>query len=80
MFIQIAMMAVLYAIVFIAPNSQHIVGMHPGRHVVTPRPMADEPEPGWLRMNAAWGVVTGMVLIAAILGIGAKSEFLYFQF
>ena len=79
-FIQIAMMAVLYAIVFIAPNSQHIVGMHPGRHVVTPRPMADEPEPGWLRMNAAWGVVTGMVLIAAILGIGAKSEFLYFQF
>ena len=79
-FIQLAMMAALYAIVFLAPNSQHIVGMHAGRHVVTPRPMTDEPEPGWLRMNAAWGVVTGVVLIAAILGIGAKSEFLYFQF
>jgi alginate O-acetyltransferase complex protein AlgI len=79
-FIQLAMMTVLYAIVFLAPNSQHIVGMHGGRHVVTPRPMAEDPEPGWLRMNASWGVITGVVLIAAILGIGAKSEFLYFQF
>jgi hypothetical protein len=74
----LALMAVLFAIIWLAPNSQQIVGLGgPARGGAPPRPGA---APAWLRMSAGWGVATGLVAVAAILGIEAKSEFLYFQF
>ncbi len=73
---EIAWIAAGFALVLLAPNSQTIVGMAPAirRGPVRPAPLAPA------RMTGAWGVVVGVVAVAAILGIGAKSEFLYFQF
>jgi len=79
-FYQIALMVILYGIVWFAPNSQQIVGLDAPEHGSVGHVGRDQAIAGWLRLNANWGVITGIVAIAAILGIGAKSEFLYFQF
>jgi hypothetical protein len=72
-------MAILYGIVWFTPNSQQIVGLATPEHGTIVTAARTAANTGWLRLNAHWGVVTGIVAVAAILGIGAKSEFLYFQ-
>jgi alginate O-acetyltransferase complex protein AlgI len=67
-------MAVAYVLVFVAPNSQQIAG------VVEAKGARAVAVPLWLRLDRRWGVLVGLVAVAAIMGIGAKSEFLYFQF
>ncbi len=80
-FYQLVMMAALYAIVWLMPNSQEIVGLVGEDRVTGVSPTSQPaPKPAWLRLNAGWGMAAGVGAIAAILGIGAKSEFLYFQF
>ena len=66
----------LYGIVCLAPNSQQIVGLQ-----------GSGAEPAWhparrwrLRLDLGWGVLIGLIAFLAIMSIGAKSEFLYFQF
>jgi len=79
-FYQIALMVILYGIVWFTPNSQQIVGLATQEHGAMVTAVRTAANTGWLRLNAHWGVITGIVAVAAILGIGAKSEFLYFQF
>ncbi len=73
---EIAWIVGAFTLVLLAPNSQSIVGMVPADRRGPARPALLAPE----RMSGAWGVVVGLVAVAAVLGIGAKSEFLYFQF
>ncbi len=73
---EIAWILGAFAVVLLAPNSQTIVGMGMTRR-------GGGNGAAWLdpaRLTAIRGVVLGLVAVAAILGIGAKSEFLYFQF
>ena len=79
-FYQMALMIVLYAVVWLTPNSQQIVGLAAASNRPAVEQMKSVVNVGRLSLNARWGMVAGFVVIAAVLGIGAKSEFLYFQF
>jgi alginate O-acetyltransferase complex protein AlgI len=68
---------ILFAVVWLAPNSQQIMGRF--------RPALGVPEPaygGWLRWRpSAWTAVPVAALaLIAIVNLHKKSEFLYFQF
>jgi D-alanyl-lipoteichoic acid acyltransferase DltB (MBOAT superfamily) len=65
-----------YVIVFAAPNSQQIVGAV----ALGEKSTARNGNAAWLRLDGRWGVLAGFVALAAIMGIGAHSEFIYFQF
>ena len=69
--------AVLYAIVWLMPNTQQIMRIcEPVIGTVGPGPLA------WLawRPSARWSLLIGAGAALALLGIGGTSEFLYFQF
>jgi D-alanyl-lipoteichoic acid acyltransferase DltB (MBOAT superfamily) len=80
LFWQILSMIVAYALVWFTPNSTQIVGLepagHPDRKQAEVRPLRFLP----IAMNAGWGAAVGLIAVIALLGVGAKSEFLYFQF
>ncbi len=75
--LDIAWLAVLYAVVWGMPNTQQIMRVaDPALGKVLPggRPMMQ-----W-RPNWQWAVLSGAVAVLAVLGMGGTSEFLYFQF
>lgn len=73
-----------YAAVLLLPNSQTIVGITaPGERSKPVDPTASKGRPPlWasLDFGPRWGVGMGVMTATALLAIGAKSEFLYFQF
>ena len=69
-------LALAFGLVFFTPNSQEIVGLP----ALGAKPVRGATPRAWLRMDARWGIVAGLVAVAGIMSIGAKSEFLYFQF
>jgi D-alanyl-lipoteichoic acid acyltransferase DltB (MBOAT superfamily) len=73
---EVGALLLVYGIVFLAPNSQTIVGLQPVEAKSSSRSLATVR----LQLDARWGVLVGLIAVAAIMGIGAKSEFLYFQF
>ena len=80
LFTQCGRMLAGYLLVWFAPNSNQIVGVVPGDHG---KPKSPEAVPGRflpIGMTARWGLVSGLIAVIALLGMGAKSEFLYFQF
>ena len=79
-FYQLTLIVLLFGIVWLMPNSQEIVGLDSPEHGGIGQVVRTAANTGWLKFNAHWGMVTGVIAVAAILGIGAKSEFLYFQF
>jgi hypothetical protein len=79
-FRELGLMAALYAIVWSLPNSQQLVGLDAKGGAAVLGFARRTLVPAALQLSVPWGVVTGIVAVAAILGIGAKSEFLYFQF
>jgi alginate O-acetyltransferase complex protein AlgI len=72
---EIVALLAAYLLLFLAPNSQTIVGLAGAD--TRPAGLAGLIR---LRLDARWGVAVGLLAAAAIMGIGAKSEFLYFQF
>jgi len=76
-FTAIARLALLYAIVWLAPNTQQIMRDYEpalGKAPVNPY--------GWFiwRPNLQWATLGGVVAAAGVLAIGGTTEFLYFQF
>lgn len=69
----------LVALAALAPNSQQIVGLQPGKHV----PHSPLPRwAGWLRWQPTlpWAVAYAILGIIGLLHMTQLSEFLYFQF
>ena len=73
----IVWLVTLYAIVWIAPNSQQILSHYEPAlgHVAAPSPR-------WptFRLTARWGIALGLGACLGLLSIGGTTEFLYFQF
>jgi D-alanyl-lipoteichoic acid acyltransferase DltB (MBOAT superfamily) len=70
-----------YAIVWFLPNSQTIVGIAgPGAGAARGRTPVRAGRALAFEANTIWGLGIGAITAAAILEIGAQSEFLYFQF
>jgi alginate O-acetyltransferase complex protein AlgI len=78
-FRQVLILGVAYGIVWLAPNSQEIAGRDTTIGGKTGERQTGVPA-ALLRMNVSWGVALGLVALIAIMGIGAHSEFIYFQF
>jgi hypothetical protein len=77
----IAEMAVAYAIIWCLPNSQTIVGLtEPLKRVTTKPATSLATRRLKMELNVRWGLGMGVLTAIALLEIGAKSEFLYFQF
>jgi D-alanyl-lipoteichoic acid acyltransferase DltB (MBOAT superfamily) len=74
-------LALGYTIVYLLPNSQTITGLSKD-----PAPPGGMRSGDWiqrlltLEFSPSWGIAAGILTTLAILEIGAKSEFLYFQF
>jgi hypothetical protein len=75
LFREIAALVAAYAVIFIAPNSQRIVGLVDAAG--KPRDFAAD---ALLRLDLRWGLAAGLLATVCIMSIGARSEFLYFQF
>ena len=72
-----AWIAALLPVVFVAPNTQQIMGRY-----APALAYAVENRRGWLewRPNRAWAIASGIVAAIGILALTKHSEFLYFQF
>ncbi len=72
-----AQLAVLFAIVWFAPNTQQIMHNYEpalGRSIPNPYPrLSWQPRP-------RWALACGMVAALGVLALGGTTEFLYFQF
>jgi D-alanyl-lipoteichoic acid acyltransferase DltB (MBOAT superfamily) len=74
---QVAWVAMLYVIVWGAPNTQQIMyDFEPVLGKFAP------PRQLWVkwRLNLPWAILVGLGAVAAMMSIGNSSEFLYFQF
>ncbi len=73
----LAWLLVLYAIVWIFPNTQQIMrGFAPALGRIQPGPL---PWLSW-RPDLSWALAAGLGASLGVLGLGGTSEFLYFQF
>jgi D-alanyl-lipoteichoic acid acyltransferase DltB (MBOAT superfamily) len=74
-------LALAYLAVWLLPNSQTIVGIEGPGVQGTSKKMQFPPRHALnLSGSARWGMAMGLATTAALLQVGAQSEFLYFQF
>ncbi len=71
----------LLAVVWFGQNSQQIVGYSPDPSAERAEKKTPENRPRlqW-QPSVAWAVIVALIFIYALMAVGKKSEFLYFQF
>ena len=70
----VAVIASCFAIAWLAPNTQQILGQAPGEE-----PAGAGPRFRW-RVSAMWSVIVSVLFCLSILLLDASTRFLYFQF
>jgi D-alanyl-lipoteichoic acid acyltransferase DltB (MBOAT superfamily) len=78
---QVGLLALLWAIVWICPNSQEIVGYSPKSEIDHPITLVKK---GWLLVrwqpSPGWAVAAAVIFVWALMATVNRTEFLYFQF
>ena len=70
----VAVIASCFAIAWLAPNTQQILGQAPGEELAGAGPRFR-----W-RVSAMWSVIVSVLFCLSILLLDASTRFLYFQF
>jgi D-alanyl-lipoteichoic acid acyltransferase DltB (MBOAT superfamily) len=79
----VGLIAVLGAIVLLAPNTQQLMRQYKYWHSSDPAQEADAaPGPAWLawRPSPAWAAVGALLLVLAISAMGGEARFFYYAF